>query len=160
MHEWAKRHGVSPVALQELLTIIGVNAVGTSELSEAAIQTNIRLEASRKGIRLWRNNVGVMHDADAGIYVRYGLANESSQMNAVVKSGDLIGIRPVVITPAHVGTTIGQFMSREVKHGKWRYTGTPREVAQLNWINIVNVLGGDASFTNGQLDNVANNTDT
>lgn len=160
MQEWAKRHGVSPAALQELLTIIGVNTVGTSELSEAAIQTNIRLEASRKGIRLWRNNVGVMHDADAGIYVRYGLANESSQMNAVVKSGDLIGIRPVVITQGHVGTTIGQFMSREVKHGKWRYTGTPREVAQLNWINIVNVMGGDASFTNGQLDNVANNTDT
>lgn len=160
MHDWARRHGVSAAALKELMDIVGVNSRCVSELSEAAIQTNIRLEASRKGIRLWRNNVGVMHDADAGIYVRYGLANESAQMNSLVKSGDLIGIRPVTITPTHVGTVIGQFISREVKHGKWRYTGTPREVAQLNWINIVNVMGGDASFTNGTLDNVANNTDT
>lgn len=150
IHDWARRHGVSFEALQELSHITGVATNGMSELSESAIQTNIRLEASRLGIRLWRNNVGVMHDAEAGIYVRYGLANESKQMNEVIKSGDLIGIRPITITPEHVGRVIGQFVSREVKHGKWRYTGTPREVAQLNWINIVNVMGGDGAFCNGE----------
>ena len=160
LHAWAKRHNIPQVALTELLTLTGINGTQRSELSESAIQTNIRLEASRKGIRLWRNNVGVMHDPDTGAYVRYGLANESKQMNAVVKSGDLIGVRPVTITPDHVGSVIGQFVSREVKHGAWRYTGTEREVAQLNWINIINSMGGDACFTNGTLDNIANNNDT
>lgn len=148
IHDWARRHNISQQALSELLMTITERNVGTSELSESAIQTNVRLEASRKGIRLWRNNVGVMHDAEAGIYVRYGLANESKQMNEVIKSGDLIGIRPVTITPEHIGRVIGQFVSREVKHGKWRYTGTPREIAQMNWINIINVMGGDACFAN------------
>lgn len=150
LHLWAKRHNIPAPALDELLNVVGINGTERSELSESAIQTNIRLEASRKGIRLWRNNVGVMHDAEKGVYVRYGLANESKQMNQAVKSGDLIGIRPVVITPAHVGCTIGQFVSREVKHGAWRYTGTDREVAQLNWINIVNSMGGDAQFCNSE----------
>lgn len=160
IHDWAKRHNVSHAALQELLMTVGATPTVTSELSESAIQTNIRLEASRLGVRLWRNNVGVAHDSEAGTYVRYGLANESTQMNKVVKSSDLIGIRPVMITQAHVGTIIGQFVSREVKHGKWRYTGTDREVAQLNWINLINSMGGDAMFTTGRLDNVANNNDT
>lgn len=150
IYDWAKRHNISSAAFQELMMIAGAVATSSSELSESAIQTNIRLEASRKGVRLWRNNVGVMHDADAGIYVRYGLANESKQMNQVIKSGDLIGIRPVTITQQHVGQVIGQFVSREVKHGKWRYTGTDREVAQLNWINIINTMGGDAQFCNGE----------
>ena len=150
LHAWAKRHGVTPAALAELLTLTGVNTVAQSDLSESAIQTNIRLEASRKGIKLWRNNVGVMHDAEAGIYVRYGLANESKQMNEVIKSGDLIGIAPIVITEAMVGNVIGQFVSREVKAGNWKYTGTPREVAQLNWINIVNSMGGNACFANSE----------
>lgn len=150
IHDWAKRHGVSPVAIQELLHDVGALPNVTSELSESAVQTNIRLEASRVGVRLWRNNVGVAHDSESGMYVRYGLANESTQMNKVVKSSDLIGIRPVTITPAHVGTVIGQFVSREVKHGKWRYTGTDREVAQLNWINLINSMGGDGKFVTGE----------
>lgn len=150
IHEWAKRHNIPNAALDELLHSVGAIHNVTSELSESAIQTNIRLEASRKGIRLWRNNVGVAHDSESGMYVRYGLANESTQMNRVVKSSDLIGIRPVTITPAHVGTVIGQFVSREVKHGAWRYTGTDREVAQLNWINLINSMGGDAMFCNGE----------
>jgi hypothetical protein len=153
IYTWAKRHDISNIAIAELMQLLGVeasNVTERSELSESAVQTNIRLEASRKGIRLWRNNVGVAHNPEEGTYVRYGLANESSQMNKVVKSGDLIGVRPVTITPAHVGTVIGQFVSREAKHGAWRYTGTEREVAQLNWINLVNSLGGDATFASGE----------
>lgn len=150
IHDWATRHNIPYAALQELFTTVGALQNVTSELSESAIQTNIRLEASRLGMRLWRNNVGVAHDAEAGTYVRYGLANESTQMNKVVKSGDLIGIRPMIITQAHVGIVVGQFVSREVKHGKWRYTGTEREVAQLNWINIVNSMGGDGKFVTGE----------
>jgi hypothetical protein len=126
------------------------NVRAAEGLSEAAVQTNLRLEASRKGIRLWRNNVGVAHDPEAGTYVRYGLGNESTQMNRIIKSGDLIGIRPIKITPEYLGITIGQFVSREAKHGAWRYAGTEREVAQLNWIKLVTSLGGDACFAVGE----------
>jgi len=153
IYTWAKRHGVPYTAVQELLALFGTvqrDVTAANGLSEAAVQTNLRLEASRKGIRLWRNNVGVAHDPEVGTYVRYGLANESTQMNRVIKSGDLIGVRPVIITPHHIGTVIGQFISREAKHGGWRYAGTEREVAQLNWIKLVVSLGGDAAFANGE----------
>lgn len=153
IHTWALRHNVSLQAVHELLQDFGVaqpDFTVRSELSEAAIQTNIRLEASRVGVRLWRNNVGAVHDPENGTFVRYGLANESTQMNRVIKSGDLIGIRPVTITQQHVGIVIGQFVSREAKHGKWRYAGTDREVAQLNWIKLIVSLGGDAAFATGE----------
>jgi hypothetical protein len=118
--------------------------------SEAAVQARVRVEASRKGMRLFRNNVGAFTDPDSGQFVRFGLANDSKQLNAVIKSGDLIGIRPRVVQPGDVGRLIGQLVSREVKRGGWRYTGSPREQAQLNWINLVNSLGGDAAFCTGE----------
>ena len=69
---WAKRHGVSPQALQELRLLYGVGSTVPPMLpgeSEAAVQNRIRLEASDKGLRIWRNNVGVLMD-DRGIPVR------------------------------------------------------------------------------------------
>jgi hypothetical protein len=151
LHEWAARWNVSPAALSDLRACLGAGdaPVLREGLSEAAIQSQVRLEASRKGIRLWRNNVGAMYD-DAGNFVRFGLANESAQINRVVKSGDLIGIRPVIITQAHVGTMLGQFVSREVKAGTWCYSGTDREKAQLAWAQLIASLGGDAGFCNGE----------
>lgn len=152
LHQWANRWGIPPEAITDLKREMGcVNtdpapAVG---LSETAVQTNIRLEASRKGARLWRNNVGVLTD-DRGVPVRYGLCNESKKMNQTIKSSDLIGIRPVTITPDMVGSIIGQFVAREVKEGKWRYSGNGREEAQLRFIELVISLGGDACFANGE----------
>lgn len=116
--------------------------------SEAGVQQLVRLEASLKGLRVWRNNVGAMED-ETGRVVRFGLANESKQVNEVIKSGDLIGIRPVVIEATHVGRTIGQFVSREIKEPGWLYSGTEREVAQANWATLVQSLGGDAGFAAG-----------
>lgn len=113
--------------------------------SEAAIQNLIRLEATQKGCRLWRNNVGAayMHD---GNFLRYGLANDSAKINAVLKSADLIGIRPVTITQEMVGSVIGQFLSREIKASNWRYRGTDAEKAQLAWAELIVSMGGDAAF--------------
>jgi len=117
--------------------------------SESGVSSEIRLEASQLGARLWRNNVGALL-TPSGQFMRFGLANDSAQLNRVIKSADLIGIRPIVITPEHVGQTIGQFISREVKNPDWKYTGTDRERAQLAWAELVNSLGGDACFTTGR----------
>lgn len=113
--------------------------------SEAAVQTEVRLETCKKGVRLWRNNVGALQDA-SGRYVRYGLANESKKINDVIKSSDLIGITPTVITPDMVGQTVGIFTSYEVKHEGWKYSGSPREQAQAAWLTLVKNLGGIAAF--------------
>lgn len=149
LYEWAKRHNVSSQAIQELQQIFGMYPTDSSGMSEAAIQQRVRLEASKRGEVLWRNNVGVLTN-EAGIPVRYGLCNESKAMNEKVKSSDLIGIRPVLIQPSHVGLIIGQFIARETKKGGWVYKGTDREIAQLKFMQIVNSMGGDAQFTTGE----------
>lgn len=123
-------------------------------MSESKQQSLIRLAASKRGILLFRNNVGALLD-NRGIPVRYGLANESKAMNKKIKSSDLIGIRPVVITEDMVGQTIGQFVSIEMKTEDWKYTGNERELAQNAWLDLINKHGGFAFFatTPEDLDN-------
>lgn len=150
LHEWAITWGVPLAAVQDLERRMGVlglatRAGTTTGRSEGAISNAVRLEASRKGMRLWRNNVGVLEDVN-GRPVRYGLANDSPALNKVCKSGDLIGIRPVLVGPQHVGETIGRFVSIECKAEGWRFTGTPREEAQQAWARLVVSLGGEARF--------------
>lgn len=117
--------------------------------SESAILNDIRLEASERGIRLWRNNVGASYTKN-GDFIRYGLANDAAAVNSVLKSSDLIGIRPVLITPQHVGSVIGQFVSREVKHAEWKYYANDKELAQKRWIDLILECGGDACFVTGR----------
>lgn len=152
LHTWAAQWGVPYAAVADLQKRLGMDgAQGVQDaalVSEAGVQSAIRLEAAKKGVRLYRNNVGVLND-DTGRPVRYGLANDSPAINKVMKSSDLIGIRPVTITPAHIGQTIGQFVAREVKAPGWRYGASEREVAQLRFINLVASLGGDAAFAAG-----------
>ena len=154
LHDWARKWGMGGIALDELCEIFA-NPLGAAiptmgiPLSEAGVMARVRLEASRKGLRLWRNNVGAATMIEGG-FVRYGLANESSRMNAVIKSSDLIGIRPVIITPSHVGRTLGQFVSREIKREDWVYSGNEREESQLAWLKLVTALGGDACFAAGE----------
>jgi len=150
--QWATRHGVTAQALHELQALFGMHETQPTAHdgeSEAATLTRVRLEASRNGVTLWRNNVGAGYMQD-GSFIRWGLANESAKMNKVIKSGDLIGIRPVVVTSAHVGSTIGQFVSREVKRVGWQYSGTEREVAQVAWAQFITSKGGDACYTTGE----------
>jgi hypothetical protein len=148
---WAKIWGIYPQALADLKRrILAATPPASSGpgVGESEVQNLVRLEASRAGCRLWRNNVGAVVSED-GRSIRYGLLNESKRMNARIKSSDLIGIRPVLIKEKHIGYTIGQFMAREVKRPGWKFTGTDREEAQLKFIKLVIALGGDAKFASG-----------
>jgi hypothetical protein len=152
LNQWAIKWGVPFEAVEDLRREFGT--INTDPVpvendgSEARIQTLVRLEASQKGCRLFRNNVGVAMDDNGNRTLRYGLANDSKKMNDLVKSSDLIGIQPVLITPAMVGDIIGQFTAREIKPEQWVYTATKHEVAQLNFLELVTSLGGDARFAN------------
>jgi len=147
--EWARRWDIPPEAVNDLRSQLGAlsdNTTTSSGLSEAAVQSIIRAEASRKGLRLWRNNVGAFKDPNTGRQVRYGLCNDSTRMNRRIKSSDLIGIRPITIGPDHVGKVIGQFVARETKGSGWVFTGRDREVAQRRFLELLASFGADAKF--------------
>jgi hypothetical protein len=152
INEWAAHWRIPPAALADLIARLTNattdDAAPPRGASEAAVQALVRLEASQKGARLWRNNIGA-GVLENGSFVRWGLANDTAAMNAAVKSADLIGIKPRLITHADVGTVIGQFLSREVKALGWKYSPTPRERAQLAWLTLIRALGGDAAFATG-----------
>lgn len=151
LEDWALQWGIDPQAIADLrkLYVIEFYPSGNrTGLSEAALQNQYRFKAAQENCILWRNNVGALLDA-RGVPVRYGLANESKEMNARIKSGDLIGIRPVQITQSMVGSTIGRFVSAEIKASGWKFSGSTHEVAQQNWIDLVRTLGGEANFITG-----------
>lgn len=128
--------------------------------TEAYVQSAVRLEAPKAGVYLWRNNVGAgalvnrrelcddCQQKHARRMIRWGLANDSKQLNERMKSADLIGIRPIRVTPDMVGYIIGQFYSRECKREDWTFTGSPEEQAQLAWATLINSLGGNAKIVN------------
>lgn len=147
---WALKHGISAAALRDLGDVLSSQSNAEPPAGEESqVVKLVRLEASKRGARLWRNNSGA-GKLENGSFVRWGLCNESPGMNKVMKSADLIGIKPVIITPSHVGTVIGQFLARECKHPGWKYSGTDRERAQLNFLTLIETLGGDAKFTNSE----------
>ncbi len=114
-------------------------------MRESAITSHVRLDAAEQGVELWRNNVGVLKD-ETGRPVRYGLANDSKKLNEEIKSSDLIGITPVLITPDMVGTIVGVFTAIEMKDSDWVFNHTEREVAQKKFHDIVIKAGGFAGF--------------
>lgn len=154
---WARKWGVSAEAVADLRLTMGVADTGVLAApatptglpgSEARQQALVRIDAAQSGVWLTRNNVGVLLD-ETGRPVRFGLANESKKQNEIIKSGDLIGLRPVLIQQHHIGQVIGQFVSREVKHEGWKWKGDKHEVAQRNWLDFVVAKGGDAAFCSG-----------
>lgn len=146
--EWAHQWRVSQAAIDDLRHRLVLDATPDSlsdSTPEAVVTKMVRLEAAEMGSVLWRNNVGMATD-DHGNKIRYGLANDSVQMNRKTKSSDLIGIQRVRITQPMVGTVLGQFVAREVKRANWTYRGTKREAAQAHFLELVLLMGGDAAF--------------
>lgn len=151
LRSWAAKWNVPLAALQEMEAAFGtdhpprIDPSDHAPGSEARQQSLITLEAARLGIPLLRNNVGALMDKN-GRPVRYGLANETKERNKLLKSADLIGIRPRLIVADDVGTTIGQFLSLECKAEDWRFTGNAHELAQQRWAQFVTRFGGEARF--------------
>lgn len=148
--EWRAKHPVAAAELVECFTDV-VDPPGAQDKSEAWAQQRARFRIAQGGAMAWRNNVGALKD-ERGVPVRYGLANESKAVNDKLKSSDLILAIPRRITRQDVGTTLAQFGSVECKPPGWRYTGTPRERAQLAWLTLIRRLGGFATFSTGEVD--------
>ncbi len=151
--QWATRH---PAAARELAGVLGATAQHGGEGSEAKAQQSVRFAVASAGGMAWRNNVGATPSKcpDCGSPqqpIRFGLANDSSRLNKQIKSSDLILAIPRVITADHVGRTIAQFGSVEVKRPGWRYTGKGPEKGQATWLALIARLGGFAQFSTGEI---------
>ena len=90
LNSWATKWGLPRAALEELIDVLespGGSGSGGSTGDEARVQSEVCLEASRKGCRLWRNNNGAFKNAN-GRLVRFGLGNTSKRINQALKSSD------------------------------------------------------------------------
>ena len=115
-------------------------------MTEAEVQQELRKLAAGLGWAVWRNNKGA-GKLENGNFVRWGLCNDSAALGAHIRSADLVGIRPVLIEPHHVGQVIGQFVSIECKAGGYRPGNTEHEVAQRRWRDLILKWGGYAVIT-------------
>ena len=155
--EWAERH---PDAAREL-TVVLMSAAGSAPdpsmgESEVRAQQRVRVSVAEQGGMSWRNNVGATPAKCPSCNakqrpIRYGLANDSTQLNKRIKSSDLILAIPRQITADMVGTTIAQFGAVECKRPGWQYTGGEREAAQQAWLALIAGLGGFAQFSTGEV---------
>ena len=75
LNQWAIKWGIPYAALVDLRASFGIvddqPTTATEEISEAGVQSRVRLEAAKSGnVRLWRNNVGaaMMKDASALVH--------------------------------------------------------------------------------------------
>lgn len=162
-NEWAARWPQAAAELAQLTTGQAENAPSDlPPFDEAYAQQRVRFLIARAGGLAWRNNVGatpakvdticprcMFHFEQVQRPVRYGLANDSDRLNAVMKSSDLIGIMPRTITADMVGSVIGQFLAVEVKRPGWHYTGAGREKAQNAFLSICASKGALAQFSTG-----------
>jgi hypothetical protein len=122
--------------------------------TETDVQNLTRLAVQAAGGVAWRNNRGALPNPETGVPIRFGLANDSSQLDRTFKTGDLVGLYPaqmMVDVPVWNGTqlqrtVIGIFCMWECKPPGWRWRGTDREVAQWNAIKYVRERGGRAGF--------------
>lgn len=120
-------------------------------MRESAVQQRVILRASELDVLTMRNNSGALFDEN-GRLVRYGLMNESKQINSVYKSSDLIGITPInaylQLPNLPAGWyKIGVFTAIETKPSDWSFSPKDkRAVAQANFHKLVIDNGGFAGF--------------
>ena len=114
-------------------------------MKESELLKIAMLKYSKRGFRLFRNNVGLFtpyHQVKSALAAgNLSMLRDARPIHCglFVGSGDLIGWRPVTITPDMVGSTIAQIASIETK----TLTGSVRP-EQENWMKQVNDSGGYA----------------
>lgn len=157
--DWARKHPQAAADLELMLGAVPwpVTPDGGDGKSEAWAQQQVRLRVAHAGAMAWRNNVGATPAKcpSCGVKqqpIRYGLANDSAQLNAKVKSSDLILAIPRVIRQQDVGQVFAQFGSVETKRPGWVYTGKAQEPGQAAWLALVKKLGGFAAFSTGEIE--------
>jgi len=141
--------------------------------SEDVVQAEIRVEAGKRGIPLWRNNSGAMQDP-TGRVVRYGLGNDSAQLNRRLKSSDLIGCVYTMASAVEGSACprpFGLFLAIECKEDGWRFPeswrfhqpddedlpvlkseAAQRVLAQWRFLTLVYNAGGLAGFATSLTD--------
>lgn len=122
-------------------------------MNETAVKQRTQLAFANIG-PIWRNNSGAFKD-ETGRMIRYGLCNDSAQLNKLIKSSDLIGITPVMAFLASTGQwhRLGVFTALEIKETGWHPTPSDeRAIAQAKFHDIVREAGGFAGFVNDPVD--------
>lgn len=141
MKSWVRRWNIPELAVRELMQILAHVALAPASSptkgSEAQVIQELRTLAPRHNGYLWRNNSGALMD-DRGNMVRYGLANDSTRLNKVFKSPDLIGFTII--------NNLAIFTAIEAKRPGWQRPVTERENAQAAFLKLVHAGGGIALF--------------
>jgi hypothetical protein len=108
---------------------------------ETILQQNIRLAIGKlPGVRLFRNNVGMIESKD-GAFIHYGLCKGSS---------DLIGYVSKEITPDMIGQRVALFTAIEIKAGKGKPTAQ-----QQAFIDRVHFDGGISGIARSEQEAIA-----
>lgn len=112
--------------------------MGPAFVNETTLMQRIRLRATKLGYRIFRNNCGVGWMGTPCTRcqtilrrVRFGVANPGGS--------DLVGWRPIKVTPEMVGSTLAMFCAWEIKLPTGRVTEE-----QDAFLDAVTVAGGDA----------------
>jgi hypothetical protein len=98
-------------------------------MSEANFMRRVIAAAGQHDIWAYRNSVGLFYTRN-GLPVRCGLCKDSA---------DIIGFRPVLITPDMVGQTIAKFIGWETKGPR-----TAIRQGQRDWLAMLASHGGEA----------------
>lgn len=134
---WFQKYNIPFEAQAELRLLFISHPRGDDTPStgtEGDVQNLIRIKAAELGDVLWRNNSGATTD-DAGNFFRFGLGNDSTKLNMVYKSPDLVGLR-----------CDGKPLFIEVKEPGWNWTGTKHEQGQMNFLTHAASFGALCGF--------------
>ena len=142
MKAWAHRWNIPPEAIRELFEImahieLAPSATVADGNTEAPCQAGLRVLAPYHKGHLWRNNRGATKTESGGM-VRFGIGNDSSKVDKVIKSSDLIGFTSI--------EGVAVFTAVEVKKPGWKAPTNERERAQAAFLKLIHAGGGIATF--------------
>lgn len=108
-------------------------------------KSRLKMQNEYNGSLLYRNNSGALKDK-MGTLVRFGLGNDSKQLNEVWKSPDSVGGTRILITPEMVGRTFLVLTGFEDKAPGWKLRPSDkRGIAQhaciMDWRNAGGIAG-------------------